>query len=87
MEEHRQTDKAIMAELTGFKELFEERTANIATTLERIEVQTIKTNGRVSTLELESARKAGEARIAGILWGGAASIFTTLIVFLIEKVL
>ena len=85
MEDHRHTDQAIMAELTGFRELFEERTQNLSSTLERIEVQVLKTNGRVNVLELESAGKAGESRISAILSGGVTAVVISLVVFLIEK--
>ena len=83
MSEHK--DDAVIAELRGFRELFEERTNNIINEVTEIRVQTQKTNGRVTTLELESAESRGKAKISGILWGALTSVGVSVIAFFINQ--
>ena len=85
MNDARHNDEVILAKLDGFRELFEQHKDNVDETLKRIETQTIKTNGRVTTLELESAEVRGKAKIAGILWGGMVSVGVSVIAFFINK--
>lgn len=80
-----QTANAVIAELRGFRELFEERTNNIEETLVRLETQTTKTNGRVSTLETEAAELRGKAKATGLLWGGLTSVVVSVIAFFINQ--
>lgn len=84
-EERRQGNEVILAKLDGFRELFEEHKRNVDTTLARIEVQTIKTNGRVTALEMVGAEAKGSAKNAGILWGGVVSIAVSVVAFFINK--
>ena len=44
-----------------------------------------KTNGRVSSLELEGAENRGKAKIAGVLWGGVTSVIISICAFFINK--
>ena len=53
MEERRHNDEAIIAELRGMRELFNNKIDTIMVTTNRIEEQTTKTNGRVTKLEQE----------------------------------
>ena len=84
-EDRRHTDQEIIAELRGFRELFEERTNNIESTLTRLEEQTTKTNGRVTVLELVGAEARGKAKIAGVLWGGVTSVVVSVLAFFINQ--
>lgn len=81
MEQH----QAVIAELRGFRELFEERTNNIESTLGRLETQVNKTNGRVTTLEMTAAEARGKAKISGVLWGGMTSVAVSVIAFFINQ--
>ena len=83
--ERRHTDREIMAELTGLREIFEERTGNIFVTLKRIEEQTIRTNGRVTTLELMDAENKGKVRVAGALWGTVSSMIVAGLTYVFFK--
>lgn len=85
MEDRRHNDDFILAELRGFRELFEERTNNIETTLSRVEQQTIKTNGRVTVLEMVNAEARGGAKIHGALWGMVSSVIVAVMAFFINK--
>ena len=84
-QERRHNYDALMAELRGFRELYEERSNNIEQTLYRVEQQTIKTNGRVTTLELENAEARGKAKVSGVLWGGITSVVVSVMAFFINK--
>lgn len=53
MEDRRHNDEAIIAELRGLRDLFNNKIDTLTNTTERIEVQTTKTNGRVLKLEQE----------------------------------
>jgi hypothetical protein len=85
MQDSRQNDLVILAKLDGFRELFEERAGNIEATLYRVEQQVLKTNGRVTTLELTGAEARGKAKVTGILWGGLASVVISVIAFFINN--
>ena len=85
MPDARHNDEVILAKLDGFRELFDERTKDFETTLLRIEAQTIKTNGRVTVLEMSSAEARGKAKISGVLWGGVTSIIVSVVAFFINK--
>lgn len=76
---------ALMAELRGFRELMEERTDNMASTLIRLEEQVKRTNGRVTTLELENAENKGKAKVSGVLWGGLTAIGVSIASFFITQ--
>lgn len=85
MEDRRHTDQAIIAELRGFRELFEERTENMMVEIKEIKEQTTKTNGRVTTLELVGAEAKGKAKVSGILWGAVTSVAVTVMGFFITS--
>lgn len=85
MEERRHTDAAIIAELRGFRELFEERTENLINDLGEIKTQVYKTNGRVTTLEMINAEARGGAKIHGALWGMVSSVVVAVTAFFINK--
>ena len=81
MEQH----QAVIAELRGFRELFEERTNNIENTLGRLETQVVKTNGRVTSLEIINAESRGKAKVSGVLWGGLASVVVSVVAFFVNN--
>lgn len=81
----RHNDEVILAKLDGFRELFEERTSTIMNEISEIRVQTTKTNGRVTALELVGAEARGKAKVTGILWGGLTSVVVSIIAFFINK--
>ncbi len=78
-------EQAIIAELRGFRELMEERTENLSNTLERVEQQTIRTNGRVTKLELINAESVGKAKITGGLWGMTTAIAISIVAFFVNQ--
>ena len=77
--------KIVLSELKGFRELFEERTNNIESTLGRLEVQVNRTNGRVDILELNQAEQKGKTTVTGAIWGGVSAIVISVITFFISK--
>ena len=81
----RHNDEVILAKLDGFRELFEERTSTIMNEISEIRVQTTKTNGRVTALEMTGAEAKGKAKVTGILWGGITSIVVSVVAFFINK--
>jgi hypothetical protein len=85
MSEARHNDEVIIANINGFRELFEQQTKNVEKTLERIEAQVLKTNGRVTALEMTQAEVRGKAKVTGILWGGVSSVVISVIAFFINK--
>ena len=85
MDDHRHNDEAILAELRGFKELFIERTGSQDKRLASIEAQTMKTNGRVTVLEMIGAEARGKAKVSGIVWGGITAVGVSVISFFINK--
>lgn len=78
-------DNSIIAELRGFRELCELKFDNLEKTTSRIETQTIKTNGRVTTLELVNAEAKGKAKISGILWASVSSIVISVVAYFINN--
>jgi len=91
MEERRHNDEAIIAELRGFRDLFDNKIDTLTATSERIEAQVLKTNGRVNAhddrllaVDKELAENRGKAKVNGAIWGIGASIITGLIMKLIK---
>ena len=84
-EDRRHNDELIMSELRGFRELFEERSNNIESTLGRLETKADVTNGRVTKLEMESAESRGKAKVSGVLWGGVTSVVVSVLAFFINQ--
>jgi len=79
------SDQTIIAELRGFRELFEERTNNIESTLGRLEEQVSRTNGRVTELEFAGAEQRGKATVLGAVWGGVSAIGVSVATFFITR--
>lgn len=70
-------EKLIHLELCGLKDVIDERLRTVAESLNRIETQTTKTNGRVRSLEVWR----------GFLTGGLAimAVFLSVVTFFLKK--